>query len=83
MDNSTLLILKCLKKIGRIPVSDTQYCAGKSLQPGIRKTKEGKAFTNMAQAMVDCWKLTTIGMWVDKLENDGALKLICDNFTWE
>ena len=33
--------------------------------------------------MVDCWKLATIGMWVDQLERDGALKLVCDTFTWD
>ena len=37
----------------------------------------------MAMAMVDCWQLATIGMWVDKLDAGGALKLICDTFTWE
>ena len=34
-------------------------------------------------AMVDSWKLVTIGMWVDKLERDGALSLICDTFDWD
>ena len=33
--------------------------------------------------MVDSWKLVTIGMWVDKVEKDGALSLICDTFDWE
>ena len=33
--------------------------------------------------MVDCWQLATIGMWVDNLDDGGALKLICDTFTWE
>ena len=37
----------------------------------------------MAPAMVDCWKLATIGMWVNQLESDGALKLICETFTWD
>ena len=37
----------------------------------------------MASAMVDCWKLATIGMRVNELENDGVLKLICDTFTFE
>ena len=34
-------------------------------------------------AMVDCWQLATIGMCVDKLDAGGALKLICDTFTWD
>ena len=33
--------------------------------------------------MVDSWKLVTIGMWVDKLEKEGALTLICDTFDWD
>ena len=33
--------------------------------------------------MVDSWKLTTIGMWVDKLDKEGALSLICDTFDWD
>ena len=33
--------------------------------------------------MVDSWKLTTIGMWADKLEKEGALSLICDTFDWD
>ena len=37
----------------------------------------------MAMAMVDCWQWATISMWVDKLDAGGALKLICDTFTWE
>ena len=37
----------------------------------------------MAGAMVDSWKLSTISMWLDKLDQDGALRLICDNFDWE
>ena len=34
-------------------------------------------------AMVDSWKLVTIGMWVDKLKKEGALSLICDTFDWD
>ena len=26
---------------------------------------------------------STFGIWVDKLDAGGALKLICDTFTWE
>ena len=37
----------------------------------------------MAGALVESWKLTTIGMWYDRLDHDGALKLICENFDWE
>ena len=37
----------------------------------------------MALAMIDSWKLVTIGMWVDKVEKAGALSLICDNFEWD
>jgi hypothetical protein len=44
---------------------------------------EGNPLNNMAFAMVDSWKLVTIGMWVDKLERDGALSLICDTFDWD
>ena len=37
----------------------------------------------VTMAMVDSWKLVNIGMWVDKLERDGALSLICDTFDWD
>ena len=37
----------------------------------------------MATAMVDSWKMVTIAMWVDHLDRDGALKLICDTFNWD
>ena len=33
--------------------------------------------------MVDSWKLATISMWLDKLDNHEVLKLIGDTFTWE
>ena len=33
--------------------------------------------------MVDSWKLVTIAMWVDQLENNGALQLICDTWDWD
>ena len=36
----------------------------------------------MAEAMVDSWKLATISMWVDRLDNDKALNLICDAWDW-
>ena len=37
----------------------------------------------MAKAMVDSWKLVTISMWVDKVEKDGALKLISETWDWD
>ena len=37
----------------------------------------------MAKAMLDSWKLVTIAMWVDQLDRDGALKLICDTWDWD
>ena len=32
---------------------------------------------------MDSWKLVTISMWVDKLEKDGALKLISETWDWD
>jgi hypothetical protein len=37
----------------------------------------------MAGAMMDSWMLATISMWVDALDKDEALKLICDHFECE
>ena len=37
----------------------------------------------MAKAMVDSWKLVTIAMWVDQLDRDRALKLICETWDWD
>ena len=37
----------------------------------------------MTGDMVDSWKLATISMWLDRLEKEGALKLICDKFNWD
>ena len=33
--------------------------------------------------MVDSWKLTTIGMWIDKLDISEVIKLMENNFTLE
>ena len=37
----------------------------------------------MAGAMVDCWQLCTISMWVDKNDKEAVVRLISDNFTFE
>ena len=33
--------------------------------------------------MVDSWKLATISMWYQRLDQEEAIKLICDHFTWD
>ena len=38
---------------------------------------------NTMPTMVDSWKLTTISMWFEKLDNEEVLKLIGDHFTWD
>ena len=37
----------------------------------------------MAPYMVESWKLSTIAMRLNKLDSDGALRLICEYFDWK
>ena len=39
--------------------------------------------SNTMAEMIDSGKLATVSMWLEKLDAEEALRLVCDTFTWE